>query len=119
MNALEGGNNTFLVRSVNSDVVIILLGRLGEILSRYPDCDIWIKFGKGNTLTNISLTSVFNSIGKEMASGLPFFHAFTGCNTTSAFKGKGKKTAWQTWKAYQAMTAVFAELSQNPFTSID
>ena len=54
-----------------------------------------------------------------MASGLPFFHAFTGCDTTSAFKGKGKKTAWQTWKAYQAMTAVFAELSQNPFTSID
>ena len=34
MNALEEGNNTFLVRSVDSDVVIILLGRLGEILTR-------------------------------------------------------------------------------------
>ena len=94
MNALEEGNNTFLVRSVDSDVVIILLGKLDEIMTRYPDTDIWIRFGKGNTLTNISLTSVFNNIGKEIARGLPFFHAFTGCDTTSAFKGKAKKTAW-------------------------
>ena len=64
MNALEEGNNTFLVRSVDSDVVIILLGKLDEIMTRYPDTDIWIRFGKGNTLTNISLTSVFKNIGK-------------------------------------------------------
>ena len=118
MNALEEGNSTFLVRSVDSDVVIILLGRLDEIMTRYPDCDIWIRFGKGNALTNISLSSVLNHIDKEMARGLPFFHAFTGCDTTSAFKGKAKKTAWHTWKAYQAMTAVFDELSQSPFTQI-
>jgi len=25
---------------------------------------------------------------------LPVFHTFTGCDTVSAFRGRGKKTAW-------------------------
>jgi hypothetical protein len=28
------------------------------------------------------------------AHGLPFFHALTGCDTVSAFRGKSKRTAW-------------------------
>jgi len=31
---------------------------------------------------------------------LPMFHAFTGCDTVSKFCGRGKKTAWNTWKVY-------------------
>ena len=30
-----------------------------------------------------------------LAHGLPFFHALTGCDTVSAFHGKGKRTAWE------------------------
>ena len=26
-----------------------------------------------------------------------FFHTLTGCDTTSAFAGRGKKTAWDIW----------------------
>ena len=27
--------------------------------------------------------------------GLTLWHALTGCDTVSSFKGKGKKTAWK------------------------
>lgn len=37
-----------------------------------------------------------------------FFHAFTGCDVVSAFRGKGKKSAWQIW----GVSHVFSKLSQ-------
>ena len=41
---------------------------------------------------------------------LPMFYAFTGCDTFSAFCGRGKKTAWNTWKTHPEVTEVFEEL---------
>ncbi len=41
---------------------------------------------------------------------LPVLHAFTGCDTVSAFAGRGKKTAWATWKSFPEVTDAFNEL---------
>ena len=43
------------------------------------------------------------------------FHALTGCDTVSAFKGKGKKSAWQAWQAYEEVTDTFVYLANHPF----
>lgn len=48
---------------------------------------------------------------------MPFFHAFTGeSDVVSAFRGKGKKTAWQTWDVFEDVSSTFAKLSQSPLT---
>ena len=47
-------------------------------------------------------------------SGMLFFHAFTGCDVVSAFNGKGKKTAWQTWNVCDEASVIFTKLSQCP-----
>ena len=41
-------------------------------------------------------------------------HAFTGCDTVSSFAGRGKKTAFDIWKSFNEVTAVFSTLSTNP-----
>lgn len=38
---------------------------------------------------------------------LPLFHAFTGCDTVSCFNGKGKKSAFEAWEAFPAVTEGF------------
>ena len=43
---------------------------------------------------------------------LPIFHAFTGCDTVSAFGGRGGKTAWDTWNVYPEVTEAFEELTK-------
>ena len=48
-----------------------------------------------------------------------FFHAFTGCDVVSAFRNKGKKTAWQTWDIFPEATPVFFKLSHHPSTIED
>ena len=55
-------------------------------------------------------------MGQEKAKGMLFFHAFTGCDTVSAFRNKGKKTAWQTWDICPKASPVFSKLSQYPLT---
>ena len=42
------------------------------------------------------------------------FHAFTGCDTVSSFGGRGKKTAWDTWKAFDNVTRAFCALATTP-----
>ena len=43
------------------------------------------------------------------------FHAFSGSDTTSAFRGRGKKSAWQAWQAYEEVTQTFTFLAAHPF----
>jgi len=50
-----------------------------------------------------------------MSLSLPVFHALTGCDTTSALRGKGKKLAWQAWQAYEDVTETFKYLASYPF----
>ena len=41
---------------------------------------------------------------------LASFHAFTGCDTVSAFGGKGKKTAWNAYSIFPDVTKAFENL---------
>lgn len=41
---------------------------------------------------------------------LPVFHAFTDCDTISSFAGRGKKTAWESWKLFPVVNGTFNEL---------
>ena len=45
-----------------------------------------------------SLGPSVKTITPSKAMALPAFHALTGCDTTSTFFGKGKKTAWSVWQ---------------------
>ena len=67
----------------------------------------------------ISIRTMYNQLGESRAKALLFFHAFTGSDTTSAFRNKGKKTAWNTWKAFDEATETFANLAVEPFLSIE
>ena len=79
---------------------------------------LWIAFGTGKHLRYIPAHEIATSLGAEKAQALPMFHAFTGCDTVSSFAGKGKKTAFDTWRSFNAVTEVFARLVTRP-TSLD
>ena len=45
-------------------------------------------------------------------------HCFTGCDTTSAFCGKGKKSAWAAWNCYPEVTEAFNYMAANPYRPV-
>ena len=75
-------------------------------------------FGNGKFFRYIHLNKICQNLGKPKCQALPFYHAFTGCDTTSQFFGKGKKSSWEAWKSYPSATAAFQSVMEHPFREL-
>ena len=117
VDALKKGQKTCLVRTVNTDVIVILIGKFYHLLTLNPN--EWHLVKERILLIGIIINSVCSSLGEQKSLALPLFHSFTGCDTTSAFFGRGKKLAWEAWKCYSEVTAAFLDMAVNPYSSLD
>jgi hypothetical protein len=97
-----------LIKTVDSDVVVIAIGAFNRINNLL---ELWIEFGVGKHLKYIPIHEIANSLGPQTSTAFLFFHAFSGCDTTSSFKGKGKKSFHGTWKAMPNVTPVFERVT--------
>jgi hypothetical protein len=69
----------------------------------------------GRHFSYININTICVSLGEARSRSLPVFHALTGCDTTSSFYGKGKKSAWQAWELYPDVTSTFEFLAKNAY----
>jgi len=113
--ALEQGGKTIHVRAADTDVVVILAGVFHELIATQPLANIWVAFGMGKNYSFFHMNTICASLGESQSKALPVFHAFSGCDTNSAFSGKGKKSVWQAWQIYDDVTETFVFLANNPF----
>ena len=54
---------------------------------------------------------IAKSFGPKICSGISFFYAWTGSDTTSAFLEHGKKKHWNVWIKFPRVSKTFAKLS--------
>ena len=73
--------------------------------------EIWVAFGKGRHFRFISIHSNATSLGPAKSKSLPMFHAITGCDTVSGFRGKGKNSAWDAWNVCPSLMDSLLALS--------
>jgi len=103
-NSGEIGNIT--VRASDTDIAIILL-------YHSPPFTATLLMDTGtngrNTRKYINLTAVGEVMGALLCESLPAFHAFTGCDYTSAFVRKGKKRPFAILEKKQEHTASFCQ----------
>ena len=82
--AVYSGHKSVLIRTTYSNVVVIAV----QVINfRY-----------------IPVHTIANNFGPSKSLALPAFHALTGCDTVSAFFGKGKKSAFSVWQTYPELT---------------
>ena len=113
--ALQKGARNILVSTVDTDVIVVLVSIYFHFCDVFHDVNICVGFGHGKHFRHYSINKICHDLGKEISISLPFFHAFTGCDTTSQFLGKGKRSAWESWKSYPDVTEVFLFAFNNPF----
>ena len=68
-------------------------------------------------ITTSPLNTVASSLGMDKCRALPFFRAFSGCDTVSSFYGHSKTKfldAWLKSGNVEELTSVFKELSYQP-----
>ena len=107
--ASKAGHKDKVIRTVDTDVVIICIGMTKKLNIN----ELWIAFGTGTSSRYLAVHDIASLLGPEKARSLPVFHAFTGCDSVSCFSGKGKKTAWITCMACEEATSAFLESSNN------
>ena len=108
----------YLVRTVDTDVVVILVGKLHHLINICNDVNIWVSFGTGKNFTYYHINAIYEELGREKSLALPVFHCFTGFDTTSTFFERGKKSAWEAWNCYD-VTVAFTYMALNPYTKVE
>uniref|UniRef100_UPI00358E697A uncharacterized protein n=1 Tax=Myxine glutinosa TaxID=7769 RepID=UPI00358E697A len=110
VDAARRGYCRIMLRTVDTDVLVLAV----STVARLENTEIWVAFGTGKHLRYIPAHDIATELGSEKARALPMFHAFTGCDTVSSFAGRGKKTAFDTWKSFTEVTPVFSTLLTDP-----
>ena len=101
-----------LIRTTDTDVLVLAIAHFHKIEA----AELWVAFGSGKTFQYIPAHDIADFLGPEKAWALLAFHAFTGCDTVSFFAGRGKKTAWSTWKTYPEATQAFLAIMDRQVT---
>ncbi|XP_061915901.1 uncharacterized protein LOC133658193 [Entelurus aequoreus] len=79
-------HQTVVIKSPDTDVAVIAVS-----LQRALQCSLYFFTGVGNRTRIIDVAKVAAALGNSVCSALIGIHTFTGCDSTSAFHGKGKR----------------------------
>ena len=104
--AVQKGCKKIAIRTVDTDVVVLAMATFDQI---QPD-ELWVSFGTGSNFRYIAVHELVATLSPRQCLSLPVFHAITGCDTVSAFAGRGEKTAWETWQVFPEVTDAFLNL---------
>ena len=110
LDATSSGHRWNRIRNNDTDVVVLAI----SVASALPRDQLWITCGSGKNVQNILALAIAMSLGPDKASTLPMFHAPTGCDTVSSFRGRGKKTAWDVRNLFSQLTPVLQVLKASP-----
>ena len=97
-------NSSVIIKSPDTDVAIIALSHLASL-----PCHVYFMTGKGNKSRMIDLLKVSFCLSTPPESLLGL-HTFTGCDSTSAFYGKGKQKALKLLEAKPEFHGTFTRL---------
>ncbi|CAC5382291.1 unnamed protein product [Mytilus coruscus] len=108
--AVKNGMQKIMIRTVDTDVVVIAVSAVHKL----NITSLWMAFGVGKNFRYIPVHEIAQHMGPSKSHALLFFHAFSGCDQVSSFSNRGKKTAWETWSTFDAVTEDFKVLSDKP-----
>ena len=110
MDMLNKGIKSVTVRTVDSDVVVILLGFTTKFLSVCCDLQLIVDFGVPDKRKFYSITEAHKKLGGDVADAMPVFHSFSGCDSVSAFFGHSKNAQFKAWMNHSKLTELTAAL---------
>lgn len=81
---------SIIIQSCDTDVFILCIA-----MFNFLTVDIYIIPAVHTYPEVVDISSIANALGPEISSALICLHCFTGCDSCSAFKGKGKVNAFK------------------------
>ena len=111
---VKQGKQKIVIITVDTDVVVLAVSCV-HILG----CEsLVVAIGTGKSFRYVDTTAIAHVRSVDKCKALPVFHELTGCDTTSCFAGRGKRTAWASWNAFSSVTPALCALADTPSASI-
>jgi len=99
------GDGSIVVRSPDTDVFVLLLAYASDIRNQ-----VFFDTGTGTTRRLLAVTDIAAQLGENVVNALPGFHAFTGCDTSSAFVRRGKRRPFSVMQKSEEFMSLFHKL---------
>ncbi len=113
-NDIASESNTALLKVEDTDVLSNALYYQWKV-----NCNIIIERRAGGKVQLVDIKALSRTIGEDVCQALPGYHALTGCDRTSAFSGRGKKTGYDIITSNEDMCQVIAMLGNAKEVSED
>ena len=97
-------HKTCLIRTNDTDVLVLAIAFASKM-----NLQIFISFGK----LCYDALDIATKLGSDRCRAFMLFHAFTGSDTTSFFRSKGKKICWAAWEQFHELTPIFIKLTES------
>ena len=103
--ASQNGYKTTVLVSEDTDVMVLCLGNCKK-----TNCTMYLKCGSQNRTRYINISTLAELHGDDLCDALVGLHAFTGCDSVSAFAGRGKLGAFKLLKGNRTYQEDFKSL---------
>ena len=111
---VKQGKQTIVIRTVDTDVI-----ELAVSFVRRLGCEsLVVAIGTEKSFRYVDATTIAHVLGVDKCKTLPVFHALTGCDTTSCFAGRGKRTAWASRNIFSSVTPALCALVDTPSAAV-
>ncbi|KAL8571804.1 hypothetical protein ACOMHN_053962 [Nucella lapillus] len=101
-----------IIRSIDTDVFVLLLHFSSQFNKK-----VYMDTGTGNHRRMICMSDLAASYDKDFCEALLGIHAFSGCDSTSSFITKGKKTVMKTVSKHKVFQDTFCSLGRQSLSS--
>ena len=85
-----------IFKTVESNIIVILLGFIGKFLEIDPDTSIVVEYGVTNKCL-INIDDSHKMLGDLISKAAIFFHTLSGCDSTASIFKKNKKHVYKCW----------------------
>ena len=114
--ALNCGFSRILIKTFDSDVIVILIHHLQHFDTISTGCNIAVNYGIGKRQRGINIRELACALGVQSSAALPLCVTLTGCDSTSAMEGRSKIMCFSAWKKYSTrVTECMVELMDSQF----
>ena len=102
-----------VINTIDTDVLILLIANLSSHLRKNLRVLVYAKMVRSGIHHN--LRAMILELDHSICEALPFFYAFSGCDTVSSFFSKGKCKGWDIWMEDRSnLDEVFIRLGNEP-----
>lgn len=111
---IQNGHKSFVVRTGDTDVIIVLVGNFKVLSSLCSDLSISVILKAGKSYRHFDVRKIALHIGLDLSNGILIYHSFTGCDYTPHFFKIGKKRWLDLYLKDNIIKHVFSDLVTDP-----